>query len=133
MGVWQYGRSRVSQAMGSRKPSKVLVDVNTNQVQINWADGHTSIYDMTYLRRACPCAECQPWKEGVGEVGVSPEKVLNAVGELKAVHDVSMVGGYGIQFHWADGHAYGIYDFGYLRDLCPCEECASTNTQRINE
>ena len=109
----------------SRKPSKILVDVQTDQIQINWADGHASVYDLTYLRRACPCVECQPWKEGMGEVGKSPESVRNATGHLNAIGDVSPVGGYAIQFYWADGHSTGIYDWGYLRDLCPCAECTS--------
>jgi DUF971 family protein len=109
----------------SNKPAKILVDVESKQIQINWGDGHISVYDLTYLRRACPCAQCQPWKEGVGEVGQSPEEVLKAVGNLQAVGDVSMVGGYAIQFNWADGHSFGIYDFGYLRDLCPCDECVA--------
>jgi DUF971 family protein len=107
------------------KPRKILVDLETHAVQINWPDGHTSIFDWTYLRRACPCAECQPWKEGIGVPGEMPEAVRQAVGELRAVTDVSAVGGYAIQFHWADGHSFGIYDWDYLRDLCPCDECAT--------
>ncbi len=117
----------------SRKPSKVLVDLNTNQMQIRWSDGHESTYDLTYLRRACPCAQCQPWKEGMGEIGKLPDHVLNAVGGLKSVSDVSMAGGYAIQIHWADGHSYGIYDFAYLRALCPCEECQKDWEQRAKE
>ncbi len=108
-----------------RKPQKILVDTDTKQVQINWQDGHTSVYHFTYLRRACPCVECQPWKEGGGPVGLPPQSVLTAIGDLTSANDVSMVGGYGIQFNWTDGHTFGIYDFGYLRDLCPCPECSA--------
>jgi DUF971 family protein len=104
------------------KPQKIVIDIENRAMQIIWPDAHESIYDLTYLRRACPCAECQPWKEGIGKPGESPEKVLKAVGELKAVSDVTPVGGYAIQFQWADGHSFGIYDWGYLRDLCPCDE-----------
>lgn len=104
------------------RPQKILVDVENRAMQINWQDGHASIYDLTYLRRACPCAECQPWKEGIGEVGKSPESVLRAIGELNAPSDVSMVGNYAIQFQWKDGHSSGIFGWDYLRDLCPCEE-----------
>ncbi len=109
----------------ARKPTKILVDVETKQIQINWADGHASIYDMTYLRRACPCVQCQPWKEGMGEVGKPSEEALSATGELESPSDVSPVGGYAVQFNWRDGHSFGIYDFGYLRDLCPCPVCTS--------
>jgi DUF971 family protein len=111
------------------KPQKILVDPENKLVQINWQDDHESVYNLTYLRRACPCAECQPWKEGVGKPGESPESVLKAVGDLKAVSDVSAVGGYAIQFNWADGHSYGIYNWDYLRDLCPCDEDTAKRRQ----
>ncbi len=114
------------------KPAGIVVDVDTRQMQINWEDGHTSIYDLTYLRRACPCAQCQPWKEGIGREGESPESVLRATGELESASAVTPIGNYAICFHWADGHAFGIYDFGYLRDLCPCEECASKRAAAPN-
>lgn len=108
------------------KPQKVLVDVDNKLIQINWADGHESVYDFTYLRRACPCAECRPWVHGIGRVGESPDEVLQAVGELADASDVSMVGGYALHFNWADGHTTGIYQFEYLRELCPCEECEAS-------
>lgn len=109
----------------SKKPQKILVDVGNELVQINWADGHASIYEFTYLRRACPCAICRPWVHGVGRPGESPDAVLTAEGKLQSANDVSMVGGYAIHFAWADGHTSGIYDYEYLRDLCPCDECAA--------
>ncbi len=111
------------------RPQKIIVDVENQAMQIVWPDQHASIYDLTYLRRACPCAECQPWKEGVGEIGVSPETVLKAVGELNAVSDVAPVGGYAIQFFWKDGHQHGLYDWNYLRELCPCDACTATRRQ----
>ncbi|MBI5030351.1 MAG: DUF971 domain-containing protein [Chloroflexi bacterium] len=111
------------------RPQKILIDTETQAMQIIWPDGHESIYDLTYLRRACPCAECQPWKEGVGEPGKSPESVLKAEGKLNAVSDVIPIGGYAIQFHWADGHSYGIYDWNYLRELCPCDEDVAKRRQ----
>jgi len=27
--------------------------------------------------------------------------------------------------YWSDGHSTGIYTFDFLRDLCPCPECAA--------
>jgi DUF971 family protein len=117
----------------SKKPTRVLVDLETKQLQIDWADKHQSTYDLSFLRRACPCIQCQPWKEGMGEVGNIPESVLKAVGELKSMSDVTMVGGYALQFYWADGHSYGIYDFGYLRAMCPCSECHADWERRAAE
>ncbi|MBI3914200.1 MAG: DUF971 domain-containing protein [Chloroflexi bacterium] len=106
------------------KPQNITVDIENKAMQITWDDAHVSIYDFTYLRRACPCAECQPWKEGAGAPGEMPAAVRNAVGELKAVSDVQPIGGYAIQFLWASGHMYGIYTWDYLRAICPCGEHA---------
>lgn len=111
------------------KPQNIIVDVENSLMQINWPDGHASVYALTYLRRACPCAECQPWKEGVGKTGESPQAVARAVGELNVVGDVQPIGGYAIQFNWKDGHNFGIYDWEYLRDLCPCDECTAQAKQ----
>ncbi len=106
------------------KPAGIIVDPATKQIQINWDNGHESVYDFVYLRRACPCAECMPWKEGAGEVGKTPEAVLNDRAELNAVSDVVPIGAYAIQIKWASGHLYGIYSWDYLLQLCPCEEHA---------
>ncbi len=36
-----------------------------------------------------------------------------------------LVGRYALQIFWSDGHSTGIYSFHYLRELCPCGECAA--------
>ncbi len=104
------------------KPQNIIVDIETRQVQINWADGVSTIYDFTQLRRACPCAECQPWKEGMGPVGEISESARRAIGDLRRVEDVSQVGSYALNFRWTDGHDAGIYSFEYLRNLASDQE-----------
>ena len=37
--------------------------------------------------------------------------------------DILATGAYGITIVWEDGHDYGIYNWHFLRALCPCEEC----------
>jgi len=36
---------------------------------------------------------------------------------------VEKVGSYGITFEWEDGHHFGIYNWHYLRAMCPCSIC----------
>ena len=38
---------------------------------------------------------------------------------------IVMVGSYALQPTWDDGHATGIYSWGFLRRLCPPPEAAS--------
>lgn len=82
-------------------------------VRIEWSDAHVSEYPFAYLRGWCPCAECQ----GHG-------------GERRFVHGDSdllriiAVGRYALTPVWGDGHETGIYSYAYLRELCPCPQCA---------
>lgn len=99
------------------KPNGIVVDLPQRLLQINWSDGGSSVYSFDVLRRACPCAECRPWVHGVGKVGEVPAAVQAAVGELVTVKDVQPVGSYALNFNWADGHTFGIYDWKYLRAL----------------
>ena len=38
---------------------------------------------------------------------------------------------YGISIAWSDGHATGIYRFGFLREICPCPTCRRAGSPRI--
>jgi DUF971 family protein len=39
---------------------------------------------------------------------------------------VKPTGSYAITIVWDDGHDYGIYNWHYLRSLCPCPLCRGT-------
>ena len=69
--------------------------------------------DLEALRRACPCAGCKGEVDIMGNLYKNPDKPYapNAF-ELTRL---GMVGGYGVQPLWADGHGTGIYAFDYLR------------------
>ena len=105
------------------RPSGIVVDTEKHLLQVTWNDAHVSLYAFKYLRLECPCAECRPWVHGraVGEI---PEAVKSAPAEIQTASDVSLVGSYALNIRWIDGHAYGIYSWEYLRELCPCEEHA---------
>jgi DUF971 family protein len=42
---------------------------------------------------------------------------------------IEPVGNYAVAFQWSDGHATGIYRFDFLRQICPCGECAASRKQ----
>jgi len=94
-------------------------------LQIDWDDGHVSLYGLQYLRRQCPCASC---REARVAKPANPLRILSA-GEVIAddldVKQAEVVGRYAISFLWSDGHSTGIYSFDYLRQLCQCEVCQS--------
>lgn len=39
------------------------------------------------------------------------------------INNVVAIGSYALSIVWEDGHDYGIYNWHYLRALCPCEKC----------
>lgn len=82
-------------------------------VRIEWSDGHVSEYPFAYLRGWCPCAGCQ------GHGG--ERRFVHANSELERIE---LVGRYALTPVWGDGHETGIYAYRYLRELCPCAECA---------
>jgi len=85
-----------------------------NELALAFSDGQEAFLDLAMLRRACPCAVCQGEPDALGRV-VRPmiELAANACELRKFV----LVGGYGLQLYWADGHSTGIYSFAYFRRL----------------
>jgi len=105
------------------KPTRV--ELINDTLAVIWDDGHESYYDCETLRRRCPCATCQ------GEANVlSPARPAPAVYTATSfvVRGWQSVGGYALQFQWADGHQTGLYSFDYLRQLCQCERCRANST-----
>ncbi len=92
-------------------------------IAVSWSDGHESLYPSAYLRKRCPCARCEERppevrEETPGSLPVLGQEAIRAKG-------AAQVGHYAIQFVWSDGHEAGIYSFGYLREICPCEKCSA--------
>ena len=108
------------------KPSSVKIRVSTGEgVDIVWSDAHASHYDFPYLRDQCPCATCndeRDRKEQEKAKGIQSNILPMYKPRVKA-NKASAVGNYAIQIDFSDSHATGIYSFGFLRSICPCEAC----------
>ena len=107
---------------------KTIEVVNTVFAVI-WEDGHESYYDFETLRRHCPCALCKGEANVMVEYKPPPQRYTPQSFEMKRWE---YIGGYAIQPHWADGHASGIYSFGYLRGLCACDECLAAKKEKAS-
>ncbi len=93
------------------------VELDGQNVRVNWSDGHVSDFTATFLRLNCSCAECV--EEWTNRRLLDPASVP---ADLKA-EDYLRVGRYAVQFLWSDAHYTGIYPFDTLRGLCRCGEC----------
>jgi DUF971 family protein len=102
--------------MNRETPISLTANKSAAELTIYWQDGHVSVYPFALLRAACPCASCRGGHENMRPVRL-PESVATRLAKIEAV------GQYAITIEWEDGHHYGIYNWHYLRELCPCEAC----------
>jgi Uncharacterized protein conserved in bacteria len=100
-------------------PASIHADRSAGRLEIGWADGHQTVYDVTTLRWLCPCAYCR------GEAGMPGwlDSAPTLTAEQTRLVDVALVGGYAIAPTWGDGHHTGYYTYALLRDRCPCLDC----------
>ena len=106
-------------------PASVRVDRPAGVMKITWQDGHSSIYPIPYLREECPCAVCR------GTHGPAMPYSMTPLADKKPpeIVDVEFIGrNVAIRFTWNDGHDGGIYDWVYMREVCPCDDCTAKRT-----
>ncbi len=110
--------------MNKINPTSMIANRQTNELTIQWNDGHASVYSFGLLRAACPCASCRGGHENMRPTP-DPEVFTASYDDSPATHMQKMeaVGAYAITIAWEDGHQYGIYNWPYLRMLCPCPVC----------
>lgn len=85
-----------------------------DELALAWEGGHESYIKLEALRRGCPCAACQGEPDVTGMV-VVPKVTYNDRSFQYLRHQI--MGGYALQFFWADGHSSGIYSFPLLQHL----------------
>jgi DUF971 family protein len=101
-------------------PRNITIDRPNQLLIIEWEDGAYCEYPLPGIRYICPCAECRGGHEHMGKP-IPPEDIFKTppAGVSTELVDAKLVGSYGIQFFWADGHNAGLYTWKILRPLCP--------------
>ena len=108
----------------SPTPTGVSASRQKREVTVTWSDGHTSTYPFSLLRAACPCASCRGGHEYMrSEPDESVFHKNLPDSPQTRIQQIEPVGTYAITIQWEDGHHFGIYNWHYLRRLCPCPEC----------
>ena len=108
----------------NEKPTGITANKKTKEFTVTWSDNHTSVYPFELLRAACPCASCRGGHENM-KSEPDPDVFNTQLGDSQStrIANVVAVGSYALTIVWEDGHDYGIYNWYYLRALCPCAEC----------
>ena len=103
-------------------PEKVRVLITEGKgMEIDWADGHRSVFDALSLRMLCPCAYCQGEAGRPGWLDTNPTPTPDQT----QLVGMRLVGQYAVAPTWADGHDTGYYTFEALRANCPCAACSA--------
>ena len=109
-------------------PTPINITANRPALEmvITWDDKHVSTYSFSLLRAACPCAQCRGGHENMkSEPDPGVFNVILDDSPKTRVSTVKATGSYALTIVWEDGHDYGIYNWHYLRALCPCPICRS--------
>jgi len=87
------------------------------KLEIEWQDGHRSVYAIALLRGMCPCAVCKSGREEQNQrksrLNVLPGNYSQPLSALSA----ELIGNYALRIDWSDQHGSGIYSFQYLREI----------------
>jgi DUF971 family protein len=94
-------------------PTGLILDRQKRTLRLDWESGPPTILDWERLRIACPCAQCQ----GEFRTQLVDAAGIKAAAEETQLADVTIMGHYALQPHWASGHMTGIYTWEYLRGL----------------
>jgi DUF971 family protein len=89
-----------------------IVGLGKSQVRIVWDEGDEHTYDARALRLGCRCAHCI--NEMTGQPILDPQTVPAVI----TISAIDLVGTYGIQITFSDGHGTGIFRFRELYDEC---------------
>jgi DUF971 family protein len=90
----------------------VIKIIGAKKLFIKWDDKTESIIPLQKLRRFCPCATCQSFREMQ-----SKNYISLFYNDQIYIESISEVGNYAISIIWKDGHSTGIYEFSYLKNL----------------
>jgi len=87
-----------------------IVGLGRPEVRIVWDEGDEQVWAARELRLRCVCAMCRSELTG--------EKILvdDSVPADITVTAMNLVGNYGLNIHFSDGHTTGIYRFRELRE-----------------
>ena len=97
------------------RPTRIHADRTAGTLELEWADGHVTVYDATTLRWLCPCAFCR------GEAGLPGwlDSCPTLTAEQTRLDDITWSANYAIAPHWADGHHTGYYPFRCCATAAP--------------
>jgi len=90
-------------------PDNITNQTASALLHIDWDDGVRQSLTHTFLRSRCQCADCKRWRKDFNSELIVADDIR--------LTEIRLVGKYGMQLIFSDGHDRGIYPWPYLREL----------------
>ena len=103
--------------MGSA-PTHLELD-RTKGLHVRWADGSTSFYPVTHLRRWSPSAEARELRTKLDSDPLAVLPASEVSSEALRAQSLERVGNYAVRIVFSDGHRTGLYSWDWLRTIDP--------------
>jgi len=104
----------------STEPVSIEVSNREQILEIEWADGHKSVYPLFGLRKNCPCVMCRGGHEKMGRY--DPELFQIDPPKRYEISNIETIGNHALKISWDDGHDSGMYRWSLLRMMDPSAE-----------
>lgn len=98
-------------------PEAVVLKLDRRRLELAWCDGKTTQVSAQRLRAACRCAWC---------TRARIDGTFSVPFETIAIDRLAPVGDYAINIAFSDGHARGIYPWGYLHEIASADSRLAT-------
>lgn len=98
-----------------------------------WGDGTKFIIKLQSLRDNCPCAECagEQFPSIDGKVRISVPSLNTLKPGKYELKELNVVGNYGIQPVWGDGHDAGLYLWEQIYDIFEKNQLTEEQIQEL--
>lgn len=99
------------------QPLSIEVSNQDQVLEVQWADGHRSVYPLFGLRKNCPCVACRGGHSEMGKYDMGfffmdPPRRYE-------ITKLEPIGKHALRITWDDGHNAGMYQWELLRAFCP--------------
>lgn len=119
--------------MKETKPTKIFRP-KPYLIQTEWADGSSYIIKIQTFRDKCPCAECagEEMPSIDGKLRSFPGLTTMKPGKYE-LKSLNVVGNYGVQPAWGDGHDAGLYTWEILLDIFAANNLSEEQIKELEE
>ena len=98
----------LAQAFPSNAPDQIVCNDDNTELRLSWLSRQDLSIRADVLRDACKCAHC---------IRARLDDRFPAGFDGISITEITLMGNFGINIAFSDGHARGIYPWPYLQEI----------------